>query len=82
MLLSIGNIEERSKKEINYIASRFYKTFGYLKSVTLIEYIKQLEHRAKVYLIVQGLRLNLRDICELKKTKLKASGGVFIGSLL
>ena len=57
MLLSISNTEERSKKEINYIASRFYETFGYLKSVTLIEYIKQLEHRAKVYLICSRIKI-------------------------
>ena len=76
--MTIDNIEEKLKKENKYIAIKLHKQFGHPKSARLIDLIKAAGISDKDLLdMVKDLDKGC-EICEIQKTKLKTSGGVFI----
>ena len=76
VLLTIDNIEEKSKKE-KYIGIELHKQFGHPKSARLIDLIKIAGISDKDLL---DMVKDLDKSCEIQKTKLETSGGVLTSS--
>ena len=76
VLLTIDNIEEKSKKE-KYIGIKLHKQFGHPKSARLIDLIKIAGISDKDLL---DMVKDLDKSCEIQKTKLETSGGVLTSS--
>lgn len=79
MLLTIDNIQEKSRKQNKYIASKLHKQLRYPTGTRLNDLIETARVSEKDLLDMAKDLDRSCKICEVQKTKLMTSGWVFIG---